>query len=58
VSRPAVPQNEAEIKEKAEHEEDPDNCSWPYADHDESRCETVDGVWGGTCPRCDAELGD
>jgi hypothetical protein len=47
----------AEALAKAEHLEDPTNCSWPYTEHDESGCEVVDGIWGGECRRCGAELG-
>jgi hypothetical protein len=55
--RPAVPENPAEEQEKREHDEDESACDWPYTEHDESDCEWVDGLWGGTCRRCGAELG-
>jgi len=56
--RPAVPGTPEEEQEKREHDEEEATCIWPYFEHDESNCETVDGVWGGTCARCDAELGE
>jgi len=55
--RPAVPETPEEVQEKAEHDEDDTSCDWPYAEHDESDGETVDGIWSAICRRCGAELG-
>lgn len=54
----AKPETPAEVQEKAEHEEDPTNCEWPYSEHDESDAETVNGVWSCVCRRCGAEMSE
>lgn len=55
----AVPASPGEEQQKAEHEEDPTACDWPYSEHDWSAVETDDdGNMSGECVRCAADLSD